>query len=396
MAPDPQAPPVEPVNVDALPDSARLARALGATRLQFASLGVVFGAWGVHIPSVKAQYRLDEITLALVLLAGGCGALLALLVAGRAIQRLGAQRTAALAGLVIGASLMLVLAWSHMAPLLLTMLLFGAAISLFDVAINAEGTVLESLGRRAVMSNLHGMLSVGGMAGAALSSMLLYAGIAPLTQLLLVGGGAAACALLASRAMLEAHPRGDAGDEAHFAWPRGLLLLIGLLVFSGLTAEAVMYDWSVLYLNQELRMPQAEAAWGYAAFAGSMAAMRFAGDALRARFKERRLLASGAALAAVAMAIALASGDPAVSLVGFALAGAGLAPVVPILFTAATRVPGVSRAAAIASVSSIGYAGFMIGPPLIGGIAELSSLTIAMTVFVIAAALLAFGARRIP
>jgi predicted MFS family arabinose efflux permease len=151
----------------------------------------------------------------------------------------------------------------------------------------------------------------------------------------------------------------------------------------------------VLYLKQELHMPQAQAALGYAAFSAAMALSRFGGDALRSRYPEQLLLRGGGALAAVAMAVLLLAGTPWVALIGYALVGAGLAPVVPMLFNAATRVPGVSRAAAIASVSSIGYAGFMIGPPLIGSIAQAVSLTVAMSVVVLAAGLLAIGARRV-
>ena len=157
-----------------------------------------------------------------------------------------------------------------------------------------------------------------------------------------------------------------------------------------------MYDWSVLYLEQEVRMPQARAALGYAAFTGAMALSRFAGDALRSRYSERAVLRCGALVATIAMAVVLVSANPVVALVGFALTGAGLAPVAPILFNAATRVPGVSRAAAIASVTSIGYSGFMVGPPLIGGIATATSLTVALGVVVVASALLAYGARFVP
>jgi len=123
---------------------------------------------------------------------------------------------------------------------------------------------------------------------------------------------------------------------------------------------------------------------------------RFGGDYLRARYSEQALLRFGGSLAAVAMAVVLLSANAWVALIGFALVGAGLAPVAPILFNAATRVPGVSRAAAIASVTSIGYSGFMVGPPLIGSIATAASLTMALGVLVLAAALLAYGARYVP
>ena len=365
-------------------------------------MGVILGAWGAHIPSVKAHYALGEAALSLVLLCGGAGALLCLFFAGRVIGRLGARRTSLLAQLGACCLLAGVLQLPNLASLLPLMLAFGAVMSLLDVAVNAEGTVIESLGGRAVMSNLHAMFSVGGMAGAAFTAALLRAGMAPALQLALVAVLVAVPVALASRGMLDAHPHeedegadADAGPRAHFVWPRGLLLVIGLSILAGMTAEGVMYDWCVLFLKQELHMPQAQAALGFAAFSGAMALARFCADALRARYPERALLASGALLAAAAMALVLCAGHPGVALVGYALVGAGLAPVVPILYNAATRVPGVSRTAAIASVSSIGYAGFMIGPPLIGGLAQALSLTAAMWVVVAAALLLVLAATRI-
>jgi hypothetical protein len=127
-----------------------------------------------------------------------------------------------------------------------------------------------------------------------------------------------------------------------------------------------------------------------------MAAARFAGDALRERFAEVALLRAGATLAAVAMATLLLAATPWIALVGFVLVGAGLAPVAPILYGAATRVPGASPSAALAAVTSIGYLGFMVGPPLIGAIAQAASLTLALGVVVLAAAALACGVGRLP
>lgn len=379
-------------------DARRLARTRWAARGQFAALGVIGGAWGAHIPSVKAHYALDDLWLAAVLLAGALGAVSSLFFAGRVIARLGVRGSARLAAFAMAMLLGAVLHWPGLVALLAAMALFGAALSLFDVAINAEGTVLENLSGRRVMSNLHALFSVGGMLGASLSAALLGASVSATGQLAGIGAAVMLLAGGTSLWMLDAHPpeQADGTTHAHFAWPNGTLLVIGLLILAGMTAEGVMYDWCVLYLKQELQMPQASAALGFAAFSGAMALTRFGADALRERFAEARLLAAGALLAAVAMAVVLLVGDPTVALIGYALVGAGLAPVVPILFSAATRVPGVSRAAAIASVSSIGYVGFMIGPPLIGGIAQVASLTAAMGVIVLAAAALAIGARRVP
>ncbi len=377
-----------------------LRRARWATRGQFLALGVFAGAWGAHVPSVKARYGLDEATLSLVLLTAAFGSIAALLFAGRAVARLGARNAALCAGLLMSLGLALVLRMPSLAALLPVAFVLGMGMSVFDVSINSEGSELEHLSGRAIMSNLHGMFSVGGMLGAALVAVLLRADVEAAPQLLAIAAALAVAVVLGTRGMLECYGGADSGaggsDKAHFAWPRGLLLVIGLLILAGMIAEGVMYDWCVLYLKQEVGLPQSQAALGYAAFAGAMAASRFGGDWLRERFSEQALLRAGAWLAAVAMAAVLLLGTPAVAMLGFVLVGAGLAPVAPILFNAATRVPGVSRAAAIASVTSIGYAGFMIGPPLIGGLAHAVSLTVAMGVVVVSAALLAFSARFVP
>lgn len=372
-----------------------ISRARRATRLQFLLLGIAVGTWGTHIPSVSARYSLSDATLSIVLLAVAAGTVSALFVAGTVIARLGARNTVAAFGLAMGLSLCFALEHPGMLALVAAMLLFGASMSLFDVAINTEGSELESLGGRPVMSNLHGMFSVGGMLGAGLTSGFLEMHVGPSTQLFAVGGSLSIVALLASRAMLETHASADSAAK-HFVWPKGVLLLVGVLVFAGMTAEGVLYDWSVLYLEKDVGMPQARAALGYATFTASMALARFGGDALRARFPERSVLRCSAAIAAVAMAVVLLSAEGWIAFIGLAAVGAGLAPVAPILFNAATRVPGVSRAAAIASVTTIGYSGFLVGPPIIGSIATLSSLTMALWLVVGMAGLVAYGARFVP
>ena len=373
-----------------------------ALRLQFAALGVLAGTWGVHIPSLKASHGLSALSLSAVLMAAALGAISTLLLAGRAVGHLGTRRAALLGGMAMCAVFALILLLPALWLVLLAALVFGCGMSLFDVAINSEGSALESRLGRTIMSNLHGMFSLGAMAGAAASSVLLRAGMAPALQLAAVAATLAGVIALAAPSLPGPEPKpGPAQaphdtNKAHFAWPRGLLLVIGLLIFAGMMAEGVMYDWCVLYLQQDLGLPQSQAALGYAAFAGAMALARFGGDALRTRYAETRILLVGALLAALSVAVVLLVGQPWLAMIGFALAGAGLAPVAPILFNAATRVPGISRAAAIASVTSIGYSGFMVGPPLIGALAHASSLRVALGVVVLAALCLAIGARRVP
>ncbi len=383
-----------------LPLSARtprtaLSRARWATRAQFLNLGFVAGVWGVHVPSLKAHYALDERMLAGALLATSLGSVLTLTIAGRLVASLGVRTTAVLAGwgfcLALGLTLVLPGFWA----LLPVMLLLGAGESVFDVAINTEGSALETLTGRAVMSGFHGMFSLGAMIGAAAAAAMIRGNVPSSMQLAIVGAVVATSIAVAARGMLSSHPAAES-SQANFTWPKGALLLIGMLILSGMLAEGVMYNWSVLYVAQELHAPQELAALAYVAFAGATAAMRFAGDSVRARISERTMLVAGPALAAFAMLLVLLVARPWFAMVGFAFVGIGLATVVPILYNAATRVPGVSRAAAIASVSSIGYLGFMIGPPIIGALAHATSLTIAMGTQIVAAAVLIVGAMRIP
>ncbi|MCC6851900.1 MAG: MFS transporter [Comamonadaceae bacterium] len=353
------------------------------------------------MPSVKTHYALDEAGLAALLLAAAAGSLAMLFVAGRLVARLGVARCVQTSAVGLAVSLALLLHAPGLPALVLLMLLLGASMGLFDVAINAEGTLLElRLGRR-LMGRLHALFSIGGMAGAALASAMFAARVGASGQL-------AALALLVAAASLRCAPRLLGGLAAQPAAPapapagwrrtaaHGVVWLLGLLTLAAMVAEGAMYDWSVLYLVQELQQPAAAATLGFAVFAGAMAAARLGVDAARSRWGEGALLAAGAALAAAAMALLLLTAQPALAFAGFALVGIGLAPAVPILYTAAARIPGVPGASGIAAVSSIGYAAFMIGPPLVGGLARAWSLPAALGVVVLACALLAGFGRRLP
>jgi fucose permease len=181
------------------PDEGTLYWARQACRTLFFALGMLAGIWGVHIPSVKVQYQLDEALLSTVLLCAGLGAVASLFVAGRLIERLTPRNAAALAMCVMCVGLALVLHWPSVWTLLPFMLLFGAAMSLFDVSINAEGTILETLSKKAILGGLHGMFSVGGMAGAALAAALLKAEVSAATQLWVLPGLIALVVVLAAR-----------------------------------------------------------------------------------------------------------------------------------------------------------------------------------------------------
>jgi predicted MFS family arabinose efflux permease len=364
-----------------------------ALRLQFLALGLAMGVWGAQVPALKAQHRLDEGSLSLVLLAASAGAVLCLFSAGALVARFGARRCVRVAWVLVCAVLPLVLQVQGLGALLALALLLGAANAVADVAVNAEANHLEAACGRPVMSGLHAMFSLGGLAGS-LATAGLYRLHWPATQQLLL-----AAALLAPLALLSAgalsHQRGDSDERpAAPAWPRGVLLWLGLLTALCMVSEGAMYDWSALYVQQELRTDASWGAIGFAAFSAAMTAGRLGGDAVRARCASVHLLQGCGLLAAAGMALALLGGHLGAALAGYALMGLGLANVVPVLFAAAGQTPGVVPAQGVAAVSSVGYVGFMVGPVLIGTLARHASLGAALWVVAGFALALALGARR--
>lgn len=370
-----------------------IARASIALRTQFFVLGVMFATWGVHVPTVKAHYGLGEQALALAMLAGGVGALLALAQAGRIVGRFGPAAVAATMGVLCCATVASLLAFPFYAALLVVMLGFGITGSLLDVSVNVEASEIERQSGRPLMSGFHGMFSLGGMVGAGLGSAAPALGLTPQGHLFVATGLGAVAVLLASRWMLPVEP-GASEEKQPLSIPRGPLLLLGVLASMGLIAEGAMYDWSVLFMKQERGSEASTAALAYASFSGAMAAGRCGGDWVRERLSGTALMRASGVLAAAGMALALALPSPAVALAGFALVGLGLSNVVPVLFSAASQVPGVSSAHGIAAVSGVGYLGMMAGPPLIGLVAEHSSLTAGLVVVVVFAIFMALTARR--
>ena len=368
-------------------------RAAWALRAQFFVAGALFATWGVHVPTVKAQYALDERELAFAMLAAGIGSVLTLPQAGRIVARFGARRVALVTGPASAVCIGALLAFDAYLALLLLMLLYGAAGALFDVTINASATEVETRAQRPLMSGFHALFSLGGMVGAAVGSAWAAAAGDALAHVVSAGLAAVLIVLVAGPFMLP--PAAVQGEgRAPLALPRGPLALLGLLAAMGLVAEGAMYDWSVLFLKQERGAGIALAALAYASFSAAMTAGRFAGDAVRARFDSVTVLRTSGTLGALGMVLALAAPQPWVGLLGFAVVGLGFANIVPVLFSAAGRIEGVSAASGIAAVSSAGYFGLMIGPPWIGAVAKHWSLSAGLALVVLFALAVALAARR--
>lgn len=366
-----------------------------ATNAHFFVAGFLFATWGVHVPTVKAVYGLSEAQLSWLMLAAGIGSIMSMTRVGGWVARHGARPVVLIGGVAIWLPVSLLLHVPSFFSLLVLLFVFGVGSGAFDVAMNAEAVAVENAYRRPIMSSFHGFFSSGGMVGAGLGSLVAALGIAPGFHLLGACAAAAVTIWLASRRMLPTEAT-HSPDEAHvgFSLPTGPILLLGLLAAAGLVGEGAMYDWSTLYMVKELDSPQQIAALGYGAFSGAMALGRFGGDRVRSRLGIERTLRWSSALSAIAMAATLAIGHPVAALIGFGLVGVGFSNIIPVLFSAAAQIPGISPARGIAGVSSCGYLGLMLGPPLIGGIATQSSLAFGLLVVAVFAALVALLAHR--
>ncbi|MDB5841597.1 MAG: putative Permease of the major facilitator superfamily [Herminiimonas sp.] len=336
-----------------------------AAPLLFFLLGVIYATWAARIPAIRDVLQLNLAQLGLVLLAGGIGAVASLPLAGLLVSRCGARHAA----LYTGIGLLLMLPCLALAPgmgwLCAAMAGLGAASSCFDVAINAYGAEAEKIAGRSIMSMLHAWFCVGTMSGALLGSGLAWMAVSPLTHFSAVAVFSATLLWTGFKNLPPLHPRSDA-DKPRLALLHGPLIILGVIGFCGAMAEGSIADWSGVFMKDQLAVDDGVAPLAFAGFSALMLAARLVCDRLKDRFGARRVVALGALLAAVGVVIAVLGFNVVLTIAGFALTGAGLAAVFPFVFSAAGR----HGATALAGVATLSYSGSLIGPPLIGFLAQ--------------------------
>lgn len=365
-----------------------MARAAVATL--FFMNGLLFASWVSRIPSIRESLGLGHGALGVVLLAVAFGALVAMPLAGWCASRFGSHRVSQVTAILYGAALPGLALAPNAALLALALFVFGAAHGALDVAMNAQAVAVEGRFARPIMSSFHALWSVGALSGAALGGVAAAAEIEPLahfsTATLLLGCASLAFAL--PRLLDAGEPKereltlSRAEGSGKFAWPPRTLVALGAVAFCIMMGEGAIADWSALFLRDSAGAGEGLAATGYAAFALAMAAARFSGDALSSRIGPVALVRGGSALAAIGLGLALLVAQPAFALVGFAAVGAGFATIVPQVFSAAGRTPGIAAGPALAVATTLGYTGFLIGPPLIGFAAEHMGLRAALGLIV--------------
>jgi predicted MFS family arabinose efflux permease len=349
-----------------------------ATRAAFFIAGFALSAWAPLIPFAKDRVGLDEAALGLLLLCFGAGSVAAMPLAGVLTARLGCRRIVASATILICIALPLLSHTDSSPVLAAALLLFGGGVGAIDVAMNIQAVIVERASGRSMMSGFHGMFSVGGIAGALGVSALLFLGTSPLITAIGVVGIIVTLLAGFARHLLPYLPAlGDQRSGRLLVWPRGPVLIISLLCCILFLVEGAMLDWSAVFLTTRRDVAPAQAGFGYAAFAATMTLGRLSGDRYVQALGGRRVLRLGCIAAIAGLALAALVPAKYAAFAGFMLAGAGCANLVPVLYTAAGNQSVMPAGPAISAITTLGYAGILCGPALIGFVAQATNLNVA-------------------
>jgi fucose permease len=359
-------------------DSA-IKKARAAVLAAFFINGVGIATWVSRIPAVQTKLSLSEAELGMVLLGTAVGVLVALSMAGGLVARLGSTRVILAAGTALCVLLIPLALMENAVALWFNLFASGAAISTMDVAMNDQAAAVERLAKRPMMSSFHATYSVGGLVGALVGAGMAAApGVSLLLHFLIVAVVMFAALLVSVRYLLPSEPE-EVEEGPVFRLPERALWLLGAVAFCSSIGEGAMADWSGVYLNQVL----------------ATTAARFLGDAILGRWPAEDVVRVGGGLSALGLAMIIFTNSPVAALVGFTLVGFGLANIVPVAFSSAGNFPGIASSAGIAGVATIGYAGFLAGPPVIGLVAEATSLRVAFILVAVAVGSLLYTARGV-
>ncbi|CAL2064762.1 MULTISPECIES: MFS transporter [Streptomyces] len=351
----------------------------------FALDGFIFSGWVVRIPDIKHQTHASAGALGLALLGVSAGAVLTMMLTGRLCRRYGSHPVTVVWMVVLALSVALP-PLTHSAPALgAVLLVFGAAYGGVNVAFNSAAVDLVAAVRRPIMPSFHAAFSLGGMVGAGVGGLV--AGfLSPTRHLLGITVLGLLVTAVAGRSLLRHEPpvppvddrvpaAAGTGRAARVAG-RWLVVGFGLVALCDAYGEGAMADWGALHLKQDLTASAGTAAAGYACFALAMTAGRLSGTALLGRLGRARTVIAGGAVAAVGMLLGSLAPSVWMALAGFAITGLGLANIFPV---AIERAGALAGASGVAIASTLGYGGMLLGPPMIGFMADWFSLSTALT-----------------
>ncbi len=348
-----------------------------ASRIAVAALfflaGLCFSSWASRIPDIQRQLQLNDAELGGVLFALPCGLLVSLPLAGFFVSRFGSRVIVITAGLLYGCCLPLLGLADTTWQLLSGLFLFGLCGNLLNISVNTQAVGVEALYGRTIMASFHGVWSLAGFSGAAIGALMISYGMLPFMHFYIITGIALLIVLVASRYTLAVDSNKQEKTPL-FARPDKSILKLGIIAFCCMTCEGAMFDWSGVYFLKVVRVNQNMIALGYTAFMFSMATGRFIADWLTTKLGIKKILQVSGLIIAGGLGLAVLFPFLVTAIIGFLLVGFGVSSVVPLVYSAAGRSAKLSPGVALAAVSTIGYLGFLFGPPFIGFIAEAVNL----------------------
>jgi len=349
----------------------------------FFLLGLCFASWASRIPSVQQKMGISEAELGGVLLAIPLGQLLSLPLAGWLVAKEGSRKVV-LWGVVLYAVALVGLGWaSSPYQLLPCLVLFGIGGNLTNISVNTQAVGVERLyNQKPIMASFHGLWSLAGFVAAAVGSSMIGHAVTPGVHFVFI----ALFILVGLAVSVGSTVREDSGvdpNQSIFVKPDKELLGLGAIAFCALICEGAMFDWSGVYFKKVIQADKDWVGAGYTAFMSTMAAGRFGADWLAHRLGPKRVIQLSGLLTATGLSIAVALPTLPTALLGFLLVGFGTSAVVPLVYSAAGKSTHMSAGMALAAVSTIGFFGFLLGPPVIGFVAGATSLRVSFALIAV-------------
>lgn len=352
-----------------------------AARAAFFIGGFGAAAWAPLVPLLKDRLMINENVMGLLLLCIGMGSLITMPISGIIAAKFGCRKVIVTASLLYAFLLILLSEVTTLPATVAILILFGAAMGMIDVTANIQALSIEKAIGHRLMSSMHGFWSVGGFLGASIFGIWIDVGLSPFQATL--------CAAIIMILTLIPFIRyllnngGDSSSGAHFAFPRGIVSLIAIIICISFLVEGSIMDWGGIYLTTIHRLDISLAGTGFALYSGAMLIMRLTGDWLLRKFSTTLVIFGGMLLTIVGFLLIIASSWQIMLYLGFFLIGAGFANVVPVFYSLLAKQKIMPLTTAISAVSTFGYLGILMGPAVIGFIAHLTSLISAFTMLVV-------------
>jgi MFS family permease len=345
--------------------------------------GLAFANWASRIPDIKTSLHLSEAGLGSILLALPVGQLITMPFSGRLVTRFGSKYVLRVA--IVGYVLSLTNIGLVEKPwqLALALCAFGIFGNMCNISVNTQAVHAESLYNRPIMASFHGIWSTAGFTGALIGSLMMKLAIKPYYHFWIIALFAITMMLIFNKYLLLTPTSKSASSFTKFKMPHGSLMLLGVIAFCCMSAEGCMFDWSGVYFKQVVKAEGSLVSLGYASFMIMMATGRFTGDRLALKFGRKKMVQLSGILIFIGMMIAVLFPTIIPATIGFLIIGFGVSSIIPLMFSTAGKIKEVASGIAIATVSGIGFFGFLIGPPLIGYIAQLAGLQYSFAVIAI-------------